>query len=57
MAIDEHITGERLPKDADKERNYVVRMTKLALLTKEFDLVQDLRAVNGRHDSPLFDAF
>lgn len=57
MAIYEHITGERLPKDAGKARDYAVRMAELALLTQDFDLVQDLRAVNGRPESPLFDAF
>ena len=57
MAIYEHITGERLPKDASKAMDYVVRMAELALLTQDFDSPRDLRAVNGRPESPLFDAF
>jgi hypothetical protein len=57
MAIYEHIIGERLPKDVGKERDYAVRMEELALLTHDFDLVQDLQVVNGRPESPLFDAF
>jgi hypothetical protein len=57
MAIYEHITGERLPKDAGKARDYAVRMAEVALLTQDFDIVHDLRVVNGRPESPLFDAF
>ena len=52
-----HITGKRLPNNKGKARGYVVRMAELALLTQDFDIVQDLRAVNGRAESPLFDAF
>ena len=57
MAIYEHITGERLPKDVGKAMDYDVRMTDLAMLTQNIDIVQNLRAVNGRPESPLFDAF
>ncbi len=57
MAIYEHITGESLTEDTCKARDYVVRMAELALLAQDFDIVQDLRAVNGRPESPMFDAF
>ena len=50
----EYITGESLPRNA---RDYATRVTELALTTQDFDLVQDLRDLNGRHESPLFDAF
>ena len=42
MSIYEHITSERLPKDANKARDYVVRMAELALMTHDFDIIQDL---------------
>jgi hypothetical protein len=50
-----HIT--RLPKDVGKARDYVVRMAELALSTHDFGIMQDLRSLNGRHESPLYDVF
>ncbi len=32
-------------------------MAELALSTHDFGIVQDLRALNGRPESPLYDAF
>jgi hypothetical protein len=57
MAQYEHITGERLPKNDGKAKDYVVLMAKLALNTPDFVIMQDLRALNGRPESPLYDAF
>jgi len=57
MAMYEHISGERLPKDVGKARDCVVRMADFALSSQDFDIIQDLRALNGRPESSLFDAF
>jgi hypothetical protein len=57
MAMYEYITGEKLPRDASKARDYATRVAELALTTHDFDLVQDLRELNGRVESSLFDAF
>ena len=57
MAMHGYITGERLPRDARKARDYATRVAELALTRQDFDLVQDLRDLNGRVESPLFDAF
>jgi hypothetical protein len=54
MALYEHIIGERLPKDACKAKDYVVRMTEIALSTHDFGIMQDLRDLNGRPESPLY---
>ncbi len=54
-AMYEHITGERLPTDAGKVRDYAVRMAELALSTHDFIVMQDLRALNGRPESRLYD--
>ena len=57
MALYEHITGERLPKDVGKARDYVVWMAELALITRDSCIMQDLRALNGRTGSPSYDVF
>ena len=57
MAMYEYINGERLPRDVGKAKDYTTRVAELALTTQDFDLVQDLRELNGRVESPLFDAF
>jgi hypothetical protein len=57
MAMYEYIIGEMLPRDVGKARDYATRMAELALTRQDFDLVQDLRELNGRVESPLFDAF
>ena len=56
IAMYEHITGNRLPHDAGKSC-VAVRMAQMALATQDFDIVQDLRSLNGRPKSPDFDLF
>jgi hypothetical protein len=48
MAMYEYITGERLPRDVKKAKDYAIRVAHLALTTRDFDLVQDLRELNER---------
>ncbi len=57
MAMYEYITCERLPRDAGKARDYATRMTEVAISTHDLGIVQYLREVNGRPESPLFDKF
>ena len=57
MAIYEYATGERLPRDANKAKDSVIRMAELVLSTYYFDIIQDLLELNGRPQSPLFDLF
>jgi hypothetical protein len=57
MAIFEFVTGERLPRDDGKAKENAIRMAELVLATQDFDIVQDLRDLNGRPESKLFDKF
>jgi hypothetical protein len=57
IAIYEYISGERLPRDANKAKDNAIRMAELVLSTQDFDIIQDLRELNGRPGSPLFDLF
>ena len=57
MAIYEYVSGERLPRDANKAKDTVIRMTVLVLSTQDFEIVQELRTLKGRLESPLFDMF
>ncbi len=57
MSIYEYVTGERLPRDASKAKDYAIRMAELVLSTQDYDIVQDLRELNGRPQSPLFNMF
>ncbi len=57
MAIYEYVGGERLPRDAKKAKDIAIRMAELVLSTRDFDIIQDLRELNGRPESPLFDLF
>ena len=57
MAIYEYVSGEMMPRDANKAKDTAIRMAELVLSTQDFDIVQDLRMLNGRPESPLFDLF
>jgi hypothetical protein len=57
MAIYEYVSGERLPRDANKAKDTAIRMAELVLSTQDFNIVQDLRELNGRLESPSFDLF
>jgi hypothetical protein len=57
MAISEYVTSEMLPRDANKAKDSAIRMAELVLSTQDFDIIQDLRELNGRPESPLFDMF
>jgi hypothetical protein len=57
MAIYEYAIGERSPRDANKAKESAIRMAELVLSTHDFDIIQDLRELIGRPESPLFDLF
>jgi hypothetical protein len=57
MSIYENVIGERLSRDASKAKDYAICIAELVLSTRDYDIVQDLRGLNGRSQSPLFDMF
>ena len=57
MTIYEYVTSKRMPRDANKAKDSAIRMAELVLSTQDFDIIQDLRELSGRPESPLFDLF
>ena len=56
-AVYKYLTGDQLPTDMGKSRTEAIRVAELALASQDFELVSDLRALNGRPTSGKFDAF
>jgi len=46
-----------MPQDSTKSKDIAIRMASLILIAQDFDIVQDLRELNGRPSSPLYDWF
>ena len=57
VLINEYVNGERLPRDACRAKGYAICMAELVLSTQNYDIVQDLRELNGRPQSPLCSMF
>ena len=56
-AMYHHLTGDHLPRDRCKGKDNAVIMAEIALSTQDFDLIQDLRELNGRAKSKTYDLF
>jgi len=52
-----HLTGDHLPIDHCKGKANAILVAELALATQDFDIIQDLRILNGRPQSTNFDEF
>jgi hypothetical protein len=52
-----HLTGDILPRDRCKGKDVAIAMAELALATQDFDLIQDIRILNGRPKNASFDVF
>ncbi len=56
-AIFKHLTGDNLPRDRCKGRDNARVMAEMALATRDYDILQDLRELNGRPKNAAFDVF
>eukprot|EP00873_Tetraselmis_striata_P014883 jgi/Tetstr1/435147/TSEL_002607.t1 len=57
QAVYEYITSDRLPKQRAAGHDHAILMSELALSCQDFDIITDLRELNGRPTSDLFDPF
>ena len=56
-AIFKHLTGDNLPRDRCKGRDNARVMAEMALVTQDYDILRDLRELNGRPKNEAFDVF
>jgi hypothetical protein len=56
-AIYKYLTGNLLPRERCKGKDDVLVMAEVALATQDPDIIHDLRVLNGRPKSKLFDVF
>eukprot|EP00951_Prasinocladus_malaysianus_P030174 scaffold282650_cov17-Prasinocladus_malaysianus.AAC.2 len=56
-AVYEYITGDNLPVDHSTDKRHCIVMADFCLASQDFDIIQDLRDLNGRPKSKTFDAF
>jgi hypothetical protein len=52
-----HLTGDTLPRDRSKGKDSAILLAEMALATQDFDLISDLRDMNGRPKDKSFDIF
>ncbi len=52
-----HLTGDILPRARCKGKDVAIAMAELALATQDFDLIEDIRILNGRRKNTFFDGF
>ena len=51
------LTGDNLPSERCKGKDQAIRVAELALATQDFDIIQDLRELNGRPEDTSFYIF
>ena len=56
-AMYNYLTGDHLPRERCKGKDNAMDMARLALASQDFDIVHDLRELNGRPRNTLFDLF
>jgi len=56
-AMYKHLTGDTLPRDRSKGKDSAILLAEMALATQDFDLISDLRDMNGRPKDKSFDIF
>ena len=52
-----YLTGDNLPTERCKGKESAIRVAEIALATQDFDIIQDLRELNGRPKDTSFDVF
>ena len=52
-----HLTCDILPRDRCKDKDNAIVMVEIALGMHDFDIIQDLRILNGRPKNKSFDIF
>ena len=56
-AMYKYLTGDNLPTERCKGKESAIRVAEIALATQDFDIIQDLRELNGRPKDIAFDVF
>ncbi len=51
------LPGDNLPRDRWKVNDNAIRVVEMALTTQDFDIIHDLRELNGRPKDASFDVF
>ena len=54
-AMYNYLPGDNLPRDRCKGKDNDIRVAEIALATQDFEIIQDLREVNGRPNNKSFD--
>ena len=52
-----HLKGDQLPHNKGRTEDSAILMAAMALATQDFDIAHDLRILNERPKSPVFDMF
>jgi len=52
-----YLIGDNLPRDKCKGKDQAIQMAEMALATQDFDIIQDLRELNGCPKNTSFDVF
>ena len=52
-----YLTRDHLPRERYKGKDNAMDMARLALASQDFDIVHDMRELNGRPRNTLFDLF
>ncbi len=52
-----YLTGDHLPRERCKGKGNAMDMARLALASQDFDIIQDVRELNGCPRNTLFDVF
>ena len=52
-----YLTRDHLPRERCKGKDNAIEMARMALVSHDFDIIHDLRELNGRPKNTLFDIF
>jgi hypothetical protein len=56
-AMYKYLTGDNLPRERCKGKDTAIHVAEMALATQDFEIIQDLRELNGRPNNTSFDVF
>jgi hypothetical protein len=57
VSLYKFLTGDILPRERCKGKDHAIVMAEVALAMQDFDIIQDLRVLNGRPKNTSFDVF
>ena len=56
-AMYKYLAGDNLPRERCKGKDNAIRVAEIALATPDFDIIHDLRELNGKPKNTSFDVF